>query len=69
MLYCKEGQCSENEMFGNEHSSPQFEEFLHFIGSRIRLKGWAGFNGGLDTERTSSPFIIFSSFSSPSESS
>ena len=31
-----------------EHGSPEYEEFLSFIGDKIPLKGHAGHNGGLD---------------------
>lgn len=29
-------------------SSPNFEEFLQFLGEKIRLKGWDKYRGGLD---------------------
>lgn len=31
-----------------EHSSPAFEEFLDFLGQRVRLKGFDQYKGGLD---------------------
>ena len=31
-------------------ASPDFEEFLQFIGERITLKGWDKFRGGLDVK-------------------
>jgi len=40
-------------MFANEHGTPAFEEFLAFLGNRIRLHRFHGFTGGLDTERDS----------------
>lgn len=36
-------------MYNNEHSSPHFEEFLDFLGTRVRLKGFEQYKGGLDT--------------------
>ena len=33
-------------------TSAVFEEFLRVLGQRITLKGWTGYRGGLDTERT-----------------
>lgn len=54
ILYVKEGQTDENDMFsnGNPNSPPSadFEEFLQFIGERITLKGWDKFRGGLDVK-------------------
>jgi len=36
-------------MFGNEHGSQAFEEFLNIMGDRIELKGFNGYTGGLNT--------------------
>ncbi|KJH53689.1 Rap/ran-GAP [Dictyocaulus viviparus] len=49
IMYCKAGQSTEEHMYNNEHSSEAFDEFLDFIGQRIRLKGWDQYKGGLDT--------------------
>eukprot|EP01125_Pyxidicula_operculata_P006691 TRINITY_DN2300_c0_g1_i2.p1 TRINITY_DN2300_c0_g1~~TRINITY_DN2300_c0_g1_i2.p1 ORF type:complete len:873 (+),score=120.37 TRINITY_DN2300_c0_g1_i2:60-2678(+) len=49
ILYCKEGQVHEREMFSNEHGSPEFKHFLFLLGKRIHLKGWPYYSGGLDT--------------------
>lgn len=50
ILYAKEGQTKEDEMFANIDSSPQFEEFLDFIGERVELDNWPRFRGGLDVK-------------------
>jgi len=50
VIYCKDGQISEDEMLNNVEGSPAFEEFLDSLGDKIRLKGWNGYCGGLDTE-------------------
>jgi len=50
VLYCKEGQTTEDEWFSNEHGSPEFDEFLDILGDRIKLKGWDKFRGGLDVQ-------------------
>lgn len=64
ILYVKEGQKDENEMFSNGRSnqkfwltvvvdtSPEYEEFLDFIGQRITLQGWDKYRGGLDVKST-----------------
>jgi hypothetical protein len=31
--------------------SPDFEEFLDFLGTKIELSNWNGFRGGLDLQR------------------
>lgn len=33
-----------------EHSSPALDEFLDFLGQRVRLKGFENYKGGLDTK-------------------
>jgi len=48
VLYCAPGQVREDELFTNEHGSPEFEEFLDFLGDRIELLGWNKFRAGLD---------------------
>lgn len=54
ILYIKEGQVTEEEMFGNEKGSERFEEFLRFLGDIVKLQGWERFNGGLDTKKNKS---------------
>ncbi|ESO90155.1 hypothetical protein LOTGIDRAFT_91952, partial [Lottia gigantea] len=53
IMYCKKGQCTEEEMYNNEHGSPAFEEFLNLIGQKIRLKGFDKYRGGLDCKTDS----------------
>eukprot|EP01111_Echinosteliopsis_oligospora_P012275 TRINITY_DN4185_c0_g1_i1.p1 TRINITY_DN4185_c0_g1~~TRINITY_DN4185_c0_g1_i1.p1 ORF type:complete len:753 (-),score=165.74 TRINITY_DN4185_c0_g1_i1:61-2319(-) len=48
VLYCKNGQTTEDEMYSNEHGSAEFNEFLESLGTTITLKGWTKFRGGLD---------------------
>ncbi|KAM9978796.1 hypothetical protein ACTFIY_012557 [Dictyostelium cf. discoideum] len=48
ILYAQEGQNKEDEMFSNVQTSPEFEEFLDFIGDRVPLEGWTHFRAGLD---------------------
>jgi hypothetical protein len=55
VLYCSSGQSTEEQMYNNEHSSPAFDEFVDFLGSRVRLRGFDGYKGGLDTRS-----VIFS---------
>ena len=49
VLFIKDGQETEEEFFTNNDHSPEFERFLDFLGERIQLRGFTGFNGGLDT--------------------
>eukprot|EP01119_Soliformovum_irregulare_P012907 TRINITY_DN3387_c0_g1_i1.p1 TRINITY_DN3387_c0_g1~~TRINITY_DN3387_c0_g1_i1.p1 ORF type:complete len:1036 (+),score=325.40 TRINITY_DN3387_c0_g1_i1:103-3210(+) len=53
VLYCKEGQSTEAECFQNTESSPEFQEFLEFLGEKITLSGWTGYKGGLDVKLNS----------------
>ncbi len=43
------------------HGSAKWNEFLEFMGSKIELKGWPNFSGGLDTHQdTTGKNSIFS---------
>ena len=50
VLYCRDGQSTEEEMYNNEHSSPAFDEFLTVLGEMVRLKGFAKYRAGLDNK-------------------
>jgi len=50
VIYCRDGQSTEEEMYNNEHSSPAFEEFLSLLGDRVRLKGFPKYRAGLDNK-------------------
>lgn len=50
VLYAKKGQVLEEEIFGNEHGSEEFESFLRLLGDQIKLEGWEGFKGDLDVK-------------------
>nr|CDS32344.1 GTPase activating Rap:RanGAP domain 3 [Hymenolepis microstoma] len=59
VLYCRDGQISDEEMYNNEIGSPQYQAFLRLLGDRIALKNWDRFKGGLDakTETTGTESI------------
>ncbi|XP_030317256.1 GTPase-activating Rap/Ran-GAP domain-like protein 3 [Calypte anna] len=63
VLYAKDGQLTDDEMFSNETGSESFQRFLHLLGDTISLKGWTGYRGGLDikndTTGTSSIYTVF----------
>lgn len=42
VLYQKYGQTTEEELFGNNETSPVFDEFLEMLGQRIKLKDHKG---------------------------
>ena len=44
IIYQKVGQISEREIFDNTEHSNEFEEFLNFIGNRVQLKSFSGFD-------------------------
>lgn len=50
VLYCKEGQTEEDDMYNNVRGSPAFERFLDFLGDRVQLEGFTGYRGGLDVK-------------------
>jgi hypothetical protein len=62
VVYCKEGQASENDMFSNQSSSKEFSEFMDLMGDKIKLKGWNKYRGGLDVmENTTGTHSYFTS--------
>jgi len=50
VLYQRYGQTTEEQLFGNVHSSAALDEFLELLGQRIQLKDHKGYRGGLDTQ-------------------
>jgi len=63
VLYCKDGQTAENDMFCNDSPSPEFYEFLEFIGDKVQLKGWTSYKGGLDVHSdTTGTHSIFTQY-------
>ncbi|XP_042537042.1 GTPase-activating Rap/Ran-GAP domain-like protein 3 [Dipodomys spectabilis] len=50
VLFAKDGQLTDDEMFSNEIGSDAFQKFLTLLGDTITLKGWTGYRGGLDTK-------------------
>uniref|UniRef100_A0A5K4F030 Rap-GAP domain-containing protein n=1 Tax=Schistosoma mansoni TaxID=6183 RepID=A0A5K4F030_SCHMA len=48
VLLCRKNQSTEEEMYNNEHSTPEFEEFLKLLGRKVRLRNYSGYIGGLD---------------------
>ena len=48
VIYMKENQQTEEELFANETHSKAFDEFLDLLGQRIRLKGFNKYRAGLD---------------------
>ncbi len=50
LLYRKAGQTEENEVYSNEHGSPQFVAFLAAVADIVPLRGHVGFRGGLDVK-------------------
>nr|XP_023652043.1 signal-induced proliferation-associated 1-like protein 2 isoform X2 [Paramormyrops kingsleyae] len=53
ILYCKEGQSTEEEMYNNESAGPGFDEFLDLLGQRVRLKGFTKYRAQLDNKTDS----------------
>ena len=50
VLYCKEHAKDENDLFSAREGSKAYDEFLEFLGTKVPLKGWDKYNGGLDIE-------------------
>ena len=43
---------TEDDLYNNSSSGPEFEEFLEWITTRVELKGWSKYRGGLDVVST-----------------
>ncbi|CAO1417707.1 unnamed protein product, partial [Diamesa hyperborea] len=50
VLYQKFGQIIEEELFANNETTSDFNEFLCLMGERIKLKDHKGYRGGLDIQ-------------------
>ncbi|XP_070622137.1 signal-induced proliferation-associated protein 1 isoform X2 [Erythrolamprus reginae] len=53
ILYCRERQGSEEDMYNNEKAGPTFEEFLNLLGDRVRLLGFDKYRAQLDNKNDS----------------
>lgn len=53
ILYCREGQQTEEDMYNNMDGGSSFLEFLESIGKVVRLKGFQNYKAGLDTKTDS----------------
>jgi RAP1 GTPase activating protein 1 len=50
VLYQKFGQTTEEELFANNETCSEFEEFLELLGNKIKLREHKGYRGGLDIQ-------------------
>ncbi|XP_059574399.1 signal-induced proliferation-associated protein 1 isoform X2 [Alligator mississippiensis] len=53
VLYCRAGQGSEEQMYGNEEAAPPFREFLALLGKVVALRGFTKYRAQLDTQTDS----------------
>lgn len=53
VMYAKQGQTTDDEILSNNESSAAFEMFLKILGDRVDLRGFDGYNGGLDVRHGS----------------
>jgi len=53
IIFCNEDQVTDDDMFGNQRGSPQYDKLLELLGDKVTLKGWDGYSGGLDVKRDS----------------
>ena len=49
VLYWKEGQRTETEIYSNDRGSALFDAFVGVLGDRVELVGWKYYRGGLDS--------------------
>jgi len=49
LLLARDGQSTEREMFSNKEGSKYWDEFLEFLGNKVELKDFMGYNAGLST--------------------
>jgi hypothetical protein len=53
IMYCRDGQSTEDEMYGNEHGSSAFDYFLSQLGDKVTLRGFQGYRAQLDNKTDS----------------
>lgn len=59
VLYMKDGQTTENDMYSNQHVSKEYRHFLRFLGETISLDGWDKYNGGINSEKTKAVYTSY----------
>ena len=66
IIYQKQNQYTEEQIFQNNNLSQEFEKFLGILGDVITLQGHQGFSGGLDTKHnqtgTKTVFTVFNGY-------
>jgi len=63
VLYCAESQTTDDEMFNNNTITDKFQEFLDFLGDKVELQGFKGYNGGLDVKtNTTGTHSVYTKF-------
>eukprot|EP01130_Rhizamoeba_saxonica_P008825 TRINITY_DN3576_c0_g1_i1.p1 TRINITY_DN3576_c0_g1~~TRINITY_DN3576_c0_g1_i1.p1 ORF type:complete len:263 (-),score=37.36 TRINITY_DN3576_c0_g1_i1:35-823(-) len=63
VVYCKDGQTDERDMFSNNDPSEGFIRFMDMLGEKITLKGYEGYKGGLDTtDNTTGEYSYITTF-------
>jgi hypothetical protein len=63
LLYVKDGQTDEDEMFSNTETSQDYEDFLSVLGDKIELQGWNQYRGGLDVKtNTTGTYSVYTKF-------
>jgi len=63
VIYVREGQTHEDEIFSNKTGSEGYDEFLSIIGNKIALKNWTGFTGGLDVTGATGEYSYYTNYS------
>eukprot|EP01129_Flabellula_baltica_P017188 TRINITY_DN944_c0_g1_i2.p1 TRINITY_DN944_c0_g1~~TRINITY_DN944_c0_g1_i2.p1 ORF type:complete len:359 (+),score=75.75 TRINITY_DN944_c0_g1_i2:35-1111(+) len=48
ILYVKNGQNDESNIYHNCEGSPEYDEFLDILGEKVEIKTWEGYTGGLN---------------------
>ncbi|XP_036368697.1 GTPase-activating Rap/Ran-GAP domain-like protein 3 isoform X2 [Octopus sinensis] len=63
VLFAKDGQTSDDDMYCNEEGNSDFQKFIDLLGDRVKLKDWDRFKGGLDVKTdstgTESRYVIY----------
>eukprot|EP00009_Paramoeba_aestuarina_P010734 CAMPEP_0201541038 /NCGR_PEP_ID=MMETSP0161_2-20130828/71265_1 /ASSEMBLY_ACC=CAM_ASM_000251 /TAXON_ID=180227 /ORGANISM="Neoparamoeba aestuarina, Strain SoJaBio B1-5/56/2" /LENGTH=849 /DNA_ID=CAMNT_0047948545 /DNA_START=117 /DNA_END=2664 /DNA_ORIENTATION=- len=64
VLCIHRGQEIDDEFFANTSGSRYYDEFLEFLGEKIKLKGWEKYRGGLDVRGdTTGEYGLYTSYS------
>ena len=62
VLYWKQGNRTEEDMYSNTEITEAFEQFLSILGDRIAMEGWDYYAGGLEVTGTNGRQSVYTTY-------